>query len=61
MFLYGTFYFFTKLEMDDIVSKIVYFSWTLITSAALGLMTGAIGFLACLLFVRKIYEAIKID
>jgi transmembrane 9 superfamily protein 2/4 len=47
--------------MDDIVSKIVYFSWTLITSAALGLMTGAIGFLACLLFVRKIYEAIKID
>jgi hypothetical protein len=39
----------------------VYFSWTFVISSAMGLMTGTVAFLACLTFVRKIYQAIKID
>ena len=61
VFLYGVFYFFRQLDMSDYVSMMVYFSWTMVISSVLGLMTGTVGFLACLIFVRKIYQAIKID
>jgi transmembrane 9 superfamily member 2/4 len=42
-------------------SFIVYFSWTAVVSAGLGLMTGTAGFAACFIFIRSIYSAIKVN
>ena len=47
--------------MARAVAALLYVGYMLIISFALFLVTGAIGFLACLVFVRVIYSAIKID
>lgn len=61
LFLYATFYFFTKLEITKLVSGILYFGYMLIASYAFFALTGTIGFYACFWFVRKIYSSVKID
>eukprot|EP00899_Mesostigma_viride_P019725 jgi/Mesvir1/27754/Mv07442-RA.1 len=61
LFLYATFYFFTKLEITKPVSGIMYFGYMTIISLAFFLVTGAIGFYACFMFVRTIYGSVKID
>ncbi|KAL6559964.1 Transmembrane 9 superfamily member 7 [Orobanche gracilis] len=61
LFLYSAFYFFTKLEITKLVSGILYFGYMLIASYAFFVLTGTIGFYACLWFVRKIYSSVKID
>ncbi|CAA7408780.1 unnamed protein product [Spirodela intermedia] len=61
LFLYSAFYFFTKLEITKVVSGILYFGYMLIVSYAFFVLTGTIGFYACLWFVRKIYSSVKID
>jgi len=61
MLLYSIFYFFTKSEIEKFVSGIIYFGYTLIMTFAFFVLTGTIGFYACLYFVRKIYGSIKVD
>ncbi|KAJ6794646.1 transmembrane 9 superfamily member 7-like [Iris pallida] len=61
LFLYATFYFFTKLEITKPVSAILYFGYMLIGSFAFFVLTGTIGFYSCFWFVRKIYSSVKID
>lgn len=61
LFLYATFYFFTKLEMTKLVSGILYFGYMTIMSYSFFVLTGTIGFYACLWFVRTIYSSVKID
>jgi len=61
LFLYATFYFFTKLEMTKLVSGILYFGYMTIISYSFFVLTGTIGFYACLWFVRTIYSSVKID
>ncbi|KAG6475979.1 hypothetical protein ZIOFF_062243 [Zingiber officinale] len=61
LFLYATFYFFTKLDITKFVSGIMYFGYMLIASYAFFVLTGTIGFYACLLFTRLIYSSVKID
>jgi len=61
MFLYSIFYFFTKLEIEKAVSALLYFGYTAIMALAFFVMTGTIGFYACLIFVRKIYSQVKVD
>ncbi|XP_057433496.1 transmembrane 9 superfamily member 8 [Lotus japonicus] len=61
LFLYATFYFFTKLEITKLVSAIFYFGYMLIASYAFFVVTGTIGFYACLWFTRLIYSSVKID
>ncbi|KAJ3702164.1 hypothetical protein LUZ61_005869 [Rhynchospora tenuis] len=61
LFAYAVFYFFTKLEITKFVSGILYFGYMLIVSYAFFVLTGTIGFYACLWFVRKIYASVKID
>lgn len=39
----------------------MYFSYMLIIAAGFFLLTGSIGFIACYVFVRQIYAAVKID
>lgn len=61
LFLYSIVYFATKLEITQFVSALLYFGYMSIISVTFFLMTGSVGYLACLLFVRKIYGAIKVD
>ncbi|XP_028807134.1 transmembrane 9 superfamily member 8 [Neltuma alba] len=61
LFLYATFYFFTKLEITKMVSAILYFGYMLIASYAFFVLTGTIGFYACFWFTRLIYSSVKID
>ncbi|KAJ4707773.1 Transmembrane 9 superfamily member [Melia azedarach] len=61
LFLYATFYFFTKLEITKLVSGVLYFGYMLIASYAFFVLTGTIGFYACFWFTRLIYSSVKID
>ncbi|XP_042508294.1 transmembrane 9 superfamily member 10-like [Macadamia integrifolia] len=61
LFLYATFYFFTKLEITKPVSGVLYFGYMLIVSYAFFVLTGTIGFYACFWFTRLIYSSVKID
>ena len=73
---YSVFYFATKLEIDEFVPTLLYFSYTVrlqlenigidtifqvIMVATFWLLTGTIGFYAAYTFIRKIYGAVKID
>jgi transmembrane 9 superfamily protein 2/4 len=61
VFVYAIFYYVTKLEIEDPIAALVYFSYTMVMSLAFWLTTGTIGFLATLVFVWKIYGSVKID
>ncbi|XP_076921465.1 transmembrane 9 superfamily member 7-like [Bidens hawaiensis] len=61
LFLYSVFYFFMKLNITKFVSSVMYYGYMLIASYAFFVLTGTIGFYACLWFVRKIYSSLKID
>lgn len=60
LFIYSI-YFFAKLEIEGFVPTVLYFSYMLMISVTFSIVTGAIGFFACLWFVRLIYSAIKVD
>ncbi len=61
LFLYSILYFVTKLEVVQFVSALLFFGYMLLVSVAFFLLTGTIGFVACYLFVVKIYSSIHID
>ena len=61
LFAYSAFYFATKLEITRVVSTFMYFGYMLMLSVGFFLLTGAVGFLSCLAFVRVIYGSVKID
>ncbi|XP_051150458.1 transmembrane 9 superfamily member 7-like [Andrographis paniculata] len=61
LFLYSIFYFFTKLEITDLVSGILYFGYMFIIAYAFFIVTGATGFCGSFWFVHKIYSSVKID
>ncbi|KAB7507772.1 Transmembrane 9 superfamily member 2 [Armadillidium nasatum] len=61
LFLYCVHYFVAKLNIEGIVSTMLYFGYTFIMVFLVFLLTGAIGFCACLWFVRKIYSVVKVD
>ncbi|XP_037031079.1 transmembrane 9 superfamily member 2-like [Bradysia coprophila] len=60
LFGYCCHYFVTKLDVQDVASTILYFGYTLIVVFLFFLMTGTIGFLACLWFIRKVYSHIEV-
>lgn len=61
LFLYSILYFATKLDITDFVPGLLYFGYTSLICSLFFVLTGTIGFLSTLLFVRKIYAAIRID
>lgn len=61
LFIYCVHYFFTKLQIEGAISTCLYFGYTVIMVFAFFLLTGTIGFLACFMFVRKIYSVVKVD
>jgi transmembrane 9 superfamily protein 2/4 len=61
LFLYGCHYFSTKLEVTNKISAVLFFGYLFIGSSLFFAMTGAVGFAACLVFVRTIYASVKLD
>ena len=61
LFIYCAFYFATKLDITKPVSAALYFGYMFLFSYAFFVVTGTIGFLASLWFVRAIYASVKID
>lgn len=61
LFLYSLWYFISKLNIEGFVPSVLYFAYMGMVSITFFMLTGSIGFFACLWFVRKIYGAIKVD
>ena len=61
VFLYAVWYFISELEITGGVPSTLYFGYMTLVSGIFFLVTGAIGFYACLWFVNKIYGSIKVD
>jgi len=61
VFLYSLLYYFTRLEIDNTISVLLYFGWSLVACVVFFILTGTVGFLSGLWFTRRIYSAIKID
>ena len=61
LFAYSAFYFATKLEIAKAVPTVLYFSYMAAISAGFFCVTGTVGFLATLVFVRVIYSSLKLD
>jgi transmembrane 9 superfamily protein 2/4 len=61
VFLYSWLYFITRLQIDKVVSALLYFGYMFIMSVAFALVTGSVGFISTFIFVRAIYGSIKVD
>eukprot|EP01134_Creolimax_fragrantissima_P004868 CFRG4868T1 len=61
VFGYAIYYFVFKTKMSGFFQTAIYFSQSAVLCIGLGICTGALGFLGSFLFVRKIYQNIKID
>lgn len=61
LFLYSIVYFVTKLEIDAVVSTMLFFGYMFLISVGFFLLTGTIGFVSSYYFVETIYGSIKTD
>lgn len=61
VFLYSILYFNSRLQIDRLVSVLLYFGYMSIMSVLFMLLTGSIGTIAAFFFVRAIYGSIKVD
>jgi len=61
LFAYSILYFSTKLHLTKFTPIIVYFGYMFAVSFSFFILTGTIGFLSCLWFLRIIFGSIKVD
>ncbi|KAI8364031.1 hypothetical protein EDC96DRAFT_608750 [Choanephora cucurbitarum] len=61
VYVYSFLYYYTKLNINTFASTVLYFGYSSIISILLSIMTGSIGYLSCLVFLRKIFSSIKVD
>lgn len=61
VYLYSIYYFFVKTKMSGFFQTCFYFGYMLMFCVALGILCGAIGFIGTSIFVRRIYQNVKID
>ncbi|CEP07014.1 hypothetical protein [Parasitella parasitica] len=61
VYIYSFLYYFTKLNINSFSSTVLYFGYSSMISVLLSIMTGSIGYLSCLYFLRKIFASIKVD
>merc|ERR1712032_148497 len=61
VFLYSILYFASRLQIEKLVSTLLYFGYMFIMSTMFFLLTGAIGTISSFMFVKAIYGSIKID
>jgi len=61
VFLYSIYYFFMKTHMNGFFQFCFYFGYMLMFCFGLGILCGAIGFIGTSVFVKRIYQNVKID
>eukprot|EP01028_Stygiella_incarcerata_P004183 TRINITY_DN1888_c0_g1_i1.p1 TRINITY_DN1888_c0_g1~~TRINITY_DN1888_c0_g1_i1.p1 ORF type:complete len:645 (-),score=130.72 TRINITY_DN1888_c0_g1_i1:1528-3462(-) len=61
MFLFSVAYFYTRLQIVKFVSIVLYFGYMIMMCSFFFFLTGAVGHIASLVFVRKIYSVLKSD
>jgi len=61
VFLYGVYYFFAKTHMSGFFQTCFYFGYTAMFCIGLGITCGAIGYFGTSIFVKRIYQNVKID
>jgi len=61
LFFYSIFYFASSLEITNFISGLLFFGYTVIICIVFFMVTGFIGFMACFIFVYKIYKAVPFD
>eukprot|EP00127_Corallochytrium_limacisporum_P000049 Clim_evm28s2 gene=Clim_evmTU28s2 len=59
--LYSIVYYWGNLDMEGFTNGFLYFGYMSMLASLLFVMCGAVGFIACLAFVLKIYAMVKID
>ncbi|CAE8600396.1 unnamed protein product, partial [Polarella glacialis] len=61
VFLYSVMYFNSRLQINKLVSTMLYYGYMSIVSLMFFLLTGSIGTIASFSFVKIIYGSIKVD
>ncbi|CAJ0625922.1 1396_t:CDS:2 [Entrophospora sp. SA101] len=61
IFLYSIMYYTTRLQISSLTNTVIYFGWTGAISLMFLVLTGSIGYFACLAFIRRIFKSIKVD
>ena len=61
VFAYSVYYYFTALSITGATGTFLYFTYMAMVSAAFGVVSGAVGFLAAFCFARKINGSKKIE
>eukprot|EP01134_Creolimax_fragrantissima_P008190 CFRG8190T1 len=61
LMLYCIFYYYSSLSFQGFSNAFLYFSYSLMMTIILFIMTGCVGMLSSLVFVRKIYSEVKFD
>ncbi|XP_035228129.1 transmembrane 9 superfamily member 1-like, partial [Stegodyphus dumicola] len=61
VFIYATFYYVQRSNMDGLLQAVEFFGYTLLTCYAFFLTLGTVSFFASLHFVRYIYRNVKMD
>ncbi|PWW74603.1 hypothetical protein C7212DRAFT_346106 [Tuber magnatum] len=61
VFLNAIIYWISKLSLGGLTSNVLYLGYSALIGFLFFVLTGAIGFFSCWLFVRKIYGSIKIE
>jgi len=61
VFLYSVYYFFMKTKMTGFLQTAFYFGYTLMFCLGLGILCGALGFIGTSMFVKRIYQNVKIE
>lgn len=61
LLLYSVVYFSTRLNISDFVSVVLFFGYMSLISFFFFVLTGSVGFMSTLLFVRKIYGSVKVE
>jgi len=61
VFLYSIYYFFVKTKMSGFFQTCFYFGYTAMFCLGLGILCGALGFIGTSVFVKRIYQNVKVD
>jgi len=61
VFLYSIYYFLVKTKMSGFFQTCFYFGYTAMFCLGLGILCGAIGFIGTSVFVKRIYQNVKVD
>ncbi|KAI5951080.1 hypothetical protein KGF54_004154 [Candida jiufengensis] len=61
IYVYSIYYYFKFLNIDDFISSLLFFSYMGLACFIIGIACGSIGVLTGLVFINKIYRAVKLE